>query len=407
MAMFRVESGKYDFVVIGAGIVGLTVAHELRSRYPDARIAVIEKEEDVGKHASGRNSGVLHSGIYYPNDTVKAKVCSEGSRRMLEFAIKEGIPYSQKGKVIVATDEKQRASLFRLLENAKQNEIKAEYVDTKQLTELEPFASKENFGAIYCPSTAVIDSNAIVNRLNEVLVTQGVDFYYGACMFHPESSDRIFTSKGVFEYSYLYNCAGAYADKIAKAFGVAGNYELIPFKGIYWKLANNINYKVRSNIYPVPNPSLPFLGVHLTRVINNEVYVGPTAIPAFSRENYGLLRGIDLSEAINILPVLMELFVRNKNNFRKMAYMEFSKYNKNKFLNEVKKLMPSLRLEDLVPTLKSGIRPQLINRNSGELQMDFVFEATHNSTHVLNAISPAFTSSFEFARYIVDHRIHS
>jgi L-2-hydroxyglutarate oxidase LhgO len=198
------------------------------------------------------------------------------------------------------------------------------------------------------------------------------------------------------------NCAGSFADRIANMFGCAHDYTLVPFKGLYWKLRPEAQHKVRANIYPVPDPSLPFLGVHLTRVVNGDVYVGPTAIPALGRENYHGVAGINLAETAKILPMLARMYVRNQQNFRKLTHMELAKYTKQSFYNTARKLMPALEIDDMIPTKKAGIRPQLVNRKTGLLEMDYIFEATDDSLHVLNTISPAFTSAFAFADMIVD-----
>jgi len=392
---------KFDFVIVGAGIVGLTVAHELLKRYPKSSIAIIEKENQLGLHASGRNSGVMHCGIYYGKDTVKARTCSLGAKRMIEFAKEENIAVSQCGKIILATREEQLPTINKLLQNAKENQIEAEKIDSQQLRSIEPYAAP-GVAAIYCPSTAVIDNLAILERLMEKLKQQSVSFLLNCAFIKPTGKNQIQTSQGSFEYGQLVNCAGAYADVVAKAFGLAQDYALIPFKGIYWKLSQESNYLVNANIYPVPDVSLPFLGVHFTRGIKGDVYIGPTAIPAFGRENYGKLTGIQLSEMCHILTQLGKMYVYNENNFRMLAHMELGKYQKKKFLAAAQQLVPSLKAEHMVSTPKAGIRPQLVNIKSRKLEMDYLFEKTENTLHVLNAISPAFTGSFAFAELIVD-----
>jgi L-2-hydroxyglutarate oxidase LhgO len=210
------------------------------------------------------------------------------------------------------------------------------------------------------------------------------------------------TTQGEIRYGFLINCAGAYADTVAKAYGLANEYALVPFKGIYWKLSKSANSKVRANIYPVPDVSMPFLGVHLTRVINGDVYIGPTAIPAFGRENYGIVQGLSLTESVAIGYQLAGMYLRNENNFRKLAHHEMGKYSKQNFLGAAKKLMPSLNEDDMVPTPKAGIRPQLVNTKTRKLEMDYILANTDDSLHVLNAISPAFTGSWAFAELIAD-----
>lgn len=391
----------FDFVVIGAGIVGLTVASEIAKRHPKATLAVLEKESAPGMHASGRNSGVMHCGIYYGSDTLKAKVCAEGARRMVAYAEAEGIAVNRCGKVIIATTEAQLPTVDKLMGNARDNNISAERIDAQQLKEIEPFAAPSP-AAIYCPSTAVIDSAAILARIKNKLAQHGATFLFD-CAFHSvKSKGCLQTNQGDIGYGFLINCAGAYADTVAKAYGLAREYALVPFKGIYWKLSQAANPKVRANIYPVPDVSMPFLGVHLTRVISGDVYVGPTAIPAFGRENYGLVQGINPAESAVIGYQLANMYLRNENNFRKLAHLEMGKYSKKNFLAAARALMPSLKAEDMVPTPKAGIRPQLVNTKTRKLEMDYILANTDDSLHVLNAISPAFTGSLAFAELIAE-----
>lgn len=393
---------SFDFLVVGAGIVGLTVASELRKRHPLSSIAVLEKESRPGVHASGRNSGVLHSGIYYASDTLKAQVCAKGAERMRSFAAEHGIPCERSGKVILATQKSDLPTIERLLRNAKDNGIRAERLDEQGLREIEPNAAPGP-AAIYSPDTAVINSAAVVDRLRELLEQQNVQFLWGySVRTVSRGHTSVETNRGVVAYGYLFNCAGANADILARSFGLARDYALIPFKGIYWKLSPKANHLIRANIYPVPDISLPFLGVHFTRVINGDVYVGPTAIPALGRENYGLVQGLRVLEAIDIGWQLASMYFANRQNFRTLVHTELSKYRKSNFMASAKKLVPIIAPEDMVPTNKAGIRPQLVNLRERRLEMDYVLESTKTSMHVLNAISPAFTSSFAFAELIVN-----
>lgn len=391
----------FDFVVVGAGIVGLTVANELLQRQPNARVAVLEKEPAPGLHASGRNSGVMHSGIYYDSNTLKARVCASGARRMIEYARNEGIAVEQNGKVILATSEEQLPTIEKLLANARGSNISAEKIDHQQLRELEPNAA-QGPAAIYCPTTAVIDGPAVIQRLREQLEQRGVKPFFNCRVDGAEGKKRLRTSQGEIHYGVMFNCAGAFADRLAKSYGLANDYSLVPFKGIYWKLTKQANPLVRANIYPVPDISMPFLGVHLTRVISGDVYIGPTAIPALGRENYGLLQGLDIGELLSIVSQLAGMYLRNENNFRKLTHIEMGKYRKAAFLSAARKLVPRLLADDMEATPKTGIRPQLINSKTRRLEMDYIIERTDDSVHVLNAISPAFTSSFTFAELIVD-----
>ncbi len=392
----------YDYLIVGGGIIGLTVANEIVSREPLAKVVIIEKEDGLGRHASGRNSGVVHSGIYYPTDSFKARVCAIGGKKMLEFAKNEKIDFRQDGKVILSVSKRDLPAIDKLLLNARNNNIPAERIDSQEVLKIEPHANPNNYGGVFCPSTAVINSREVLQVLYKKLANKGVEFSFNDELLKKVDDNQVQTSQGRYFFDYLVNCSGAHADKVAKMFGFAKNYELIPFKGIYWKLSEKANPKIQANIYPVPDLSLPFLGVHLTKVISNDVYVGPTAIPAFGRENYHLFQGVSYGESIGIVSRLSRMYLSNKNNMRNVTHKEFLKYAKYSFLQSAKKLVPSLSLQDLVPTRKSGIRPQLINNQTNELEMDYILENGETSLHVLNAISPAFTSSFEFAGRIVD-----
>ena len=394
----------FDYLIVGAGIVGLTTAWELKRRDPNTRILILEKEPRVGVHASGRNSGVLHSGIYYGADTLKAKVCATGAARMREFAAEHGIPCQRSGKVIVATNSKDLITIEHLLKNARDNHIRAEKLDADTIRSIEPHAYPYEAG-IYSPDTAVIDSLGVVEKLRDLLSSHGVTLRYGQNVTTVKPDTRVVELSGErIGYGFLFNCAGASADQVARPFGVGEHYALLPFKGLYYKLAPARDYLVKSSIYPVPDISLPFLGVHLTRVISGDVYVGPTAIPAFGRENYGVLSGLHIEESARIAWHLLQMYASNRQNFRHLVHTEMSKYLKSHFLQAAQKLVPEVQAADLLPSNKVGIRPQLVNIRERRLEMDFVLERTPHSLHVLNAISPAFTSSFAFAEMIVDQQ---
>lgn len=392
----------YDFLILGAGIVGLTLALELKKRYPESSICVLEKEPRPGKHASGRNSGVLHSGVYYGQGTLKAQLCSRGAARMRAFAAEHGVRCVQSGKVIIATDERDLPTIERLLANAKANNLRAVKMSGSEIREIEPHARACRFG-LYSPDTAVIDSLGVVEKLCSLLHETGVALVTGQEVTAVEPEQNVlYAGSSEYGYGYFFNCAGAYADRIARKFGLANDYILLPFKGIYYKLRPERSGLVRANIYPVPDISQPFLGVHLTRVISGDVYVGPTAIPALGRENYGLLKGINVSESLGIARELTGMYLRNHQGFRRLVHHELAKYIKANFVRAARRLVPEVTSADLVPTQKIGIRPQLVNVRTKKLEMDFIVEQTASSMHVLNAISPAFTSAFAFAEFLVD-----
>lgn len=364
-------------------------------------VTLVEKEEDFGLHASGRNSGVLHAGIYYTPDSLKARFAIEGNRRMREFVKGRGIPINEHGKVIVAKDEEDYGRLLNLYERAKRNGAEVYLIDEGELKEIEPHA--RTFGkAIHSPRTAVVNPRDVVRAIAEDALKSGrVRAMLGVRCLGRAGKGKVRTTARTLEYSLLINAAGAYADRLAHTYGVGLHYRIVPFKGTYRKLARPD--LVRGNVYPVPHPKSPFLGVHFTRDPYGNVFVGPTAIPAFGRENYGVLRGID-AEAPAILLRDAVMFFRNP-LFRYVALREPRKYFKPSFFGACRWMLKGLRYGDIVPARRVGIRAQLVDWRSKEMVMDFVVEREEDSIHILNAVSPAFTASLPFADYLVENYV--
>ncbi len=393
---------RYDVVIAGAGIIGLTLAREILLRSPKIKLLILEKEPYIGAHASGRNSGVLHTGIYYPSHTLKAKFCKQGADKLFDYAITNKIPVKKNGKVIVARSEENAKGLAALIQNAKESNISAELLDEAGIKAIEPFAYAEH-GGIYCKDTAVIDNKKVLSCLEEELIKLGAKFQYNVSVLDAEvTKDKIVTSQGCINYGYFINATGAFSDKVAKLFNIAQEYKLVPFKGMYYKFKKEHAHKVNGSIYPVPDPSLPFLGIHFTRVINDDVYIGPTAIPALGRENYNSLKGIDVSESLSILMSLSRLYFKDIQNFRSLVKKELPHLISSGFYKSSASLMSGIDASWLEKNSKVGIRPQLINTQKNRLEMDFLVEFSGNTMHVLNSISPAFTSSFAVAEYLVN-----
>ncbi len=395
---------NFDFVVVGGGIVGLTAALELVRRRLGS-VLVLEKESRLGEHSSGRNSGVLHSGIYYAADTMKARICAEGSRRMRAYAAEKGILCTVTGKVIVAPSARLAGQIDNLMERARQNGVRAEKIDAARLKRIEPEAvTFEN--AIFVPDTAVIDSRAVLSALKEDLSAAGAEVRVSAEALDLGGNKNLLKAgKEEIGFGHLINAAGLHADKVARRFGAGKRYRILPFKGVYRKLRPAAAAKFRGSIYPVPDLNMPFLGVHITRNVHGEVYAGPTAIPAFGRENYGFFKGLDLKELPAMAGNLGAMVLRDENGFRSMVAGEIAKYATAGFLRSVRELAPALQKEHLGPVSKVGLRAQLVDVEKKRLEMDFILERSYNSTHVLNAISPAFTSSFALAEKIVDFAV--
>ncbi len=393
---------RTDTLIIGAGILSLTMAREL-IKHGAEDILIIDKEPQIAMHASGRNSGVMHAGVYYPSDSMKAKFCLRGNLAMQDYCQQNQLPLSQCGKVVVTKDESELDTLQTLYERATANGAKVEMVDPQQLAEIEPWA-KTTGRAMYSHNTAVVDPKAIMQCLYKELLATGKVRFLMDCRFLLLRSKTIAkTTQGDIECRYMINSAGTYADKVAHEFGIAKHLVMIPFKGIYRKLVASESHRLNGNIYPVPNIDNPFLGVHFTKNIHGDVYAGPTAIPAFGRENYGLLKGIDC-EVWSIGLKSASLFLSNA-KFRQVALTEPRKYNASYFYRCAKALVKELKPEWLEKSPKAGIRPQLVDWKTKELVMDFLVETTDNSVHLLNAISPAFTSSMAVAEDIVQRII--
>ncbi len=388
-----------DYLICGAGISGLTIARELINQGA-ANILIIEKEDEPGRHASGRNSGVLHAGIYYAPDSLKAKTCIEGSRRMRAYCRERGLPLLEAGKVIVARDETELPALDALYKRAQANGAEVALIDEAGLREIEPYA-KTAGRAIFSPRTSMTDPKAVLASLRrDIEATGKAAFLFNAPFKGLKARDVAVTGQGDIGFSLFINAAGAYADKVAAPFGAGKGMAAIPFKGIYRKLRPEKSFMIRGNVYPVPDPRNPFLGVHFTRGVSGAVYIGPTAIPALGRENYGILAGMD-AEALTILWRDLTLFFRNP-KFRDVALTEPKKYWFSAFFNDARRLVKELDPWDVLPTAKCGIRPQLVDLSTGELIMDFAIEKAERSVHVLNAISPAFTASLAFSEMVVN-----
>ncbi|MEN2994217.1 MAG: L-2-hydroxyglutarate oxidase [Thermodesulfovibrio sp.] len=387
-------------VICGAGITGLSIARELvRNGIKD--IKIIEKEQTLGKHASGRNSGVLHAGIYYTPESLKAKFCLKGNKLMKHYCKEKGLTLIETGKVIVTKNERELPTLHELYRRAKQNEAEVEIIDEKTLKEIEPYA-KTCGQALYSPLTAVINPQEILLSLEEDLKNSGIKIEKGVTL-NGIKENSLLTSKGELYFEFFINSAGAHADRIAHLFGLAKNYRILPFKGLYKKLNKEKSYLVRGNIYPVPDIRNPFLGVHFTKAYDGTVYVGPTATPALGRENYGIFDDLGV-ETIKILWRDLTLFLTNE-RFRNTAFVEIKKYLKANFYKDIKDMIEEVTPSDLFPSNKVGIRPQLIDIEKKELVMDFVVIKDANTLHILNAISPAFTSAFAFAEHVVKEYI--
>lgn len=395
-----------DFVVIGAGIVGLTIALELKRRLPNARIILLEKEPEPGRHSSGRNSGVLHSGIYYPPDSLKAHVCGQGAREMADFCRDRRLPLNRIGKVLLPLRQEDASQLDLLEVRAAANRVAVARLDEAGLKALEPEARSATGEALFVPSTSVVSSSDVLTTIVKDAEDARIEILCGGSLgsVDPAKCELVWGDDRI-SYGHAVNTAGLHADLVAHKFGVGRRYTLLPFKGIYWKLDPASGIELRHLIYPVPDLRVPFLGIHTTTAIDGTVYLGPTAIPAFGRENYRGWTGITGSELLRILSNLGRQYFSDRNGFRHLAWQEGRRYVKSHFAQAAQQLLPRVRPEHLLPCTKVGIRAQMLDKDTGELVTDFLVVGGPASTHVLNAISPAFTSAFPFARHVCETNI--
>ena len=395
---------KYDFLIVGAGIIGLSIARELRELYPAAKIKVLEKEPDTGFHSSGRNSGVLHAGFYYTADSLKAKFTKEGNRQLTEYCLENNLRINRCGKLVIAQNESELETLYELEKRGKANKVDVRLLNQEEAKEIDPNA-KTFKKALYSPTTSTVDPIELCRFIKSELKKKNVEFSFGESYVRRISDNKIITSKGIeHDAGKLINTAGLYADRIAREFGFSKDYEIIPFKGLYLKYSKS-DMPVKTNIYPVPNLKNPFLGVHFTITSDNHIKIGPTSMPAFWRENYKGFDNFSLSEFLNIISWEAQLFLTNAFGFRDLAIEEVKKYQRKYFIGLAKKMVYNIDEKGFKEWTTPGIRAQLLNINTKELVQDFVVEGDKESIHVLNAVSPAFTSSFPFSRWVVENFI--
>ncbi len=380
-------------------MVGVTIAHVLKRRY-GGRVLVIDKEQSAGVHASGRNSGVLHAGVYYKAHTLKAKLCVEGNRRMREYCSSHRLPMNDAGKVIVARTPEENGVLEELHRRATANGVRVAWIDERDLAAIEPSACTVQ-KALHVKDTAVVEPRSVLASLVADAERDGVEFRFNCAWQGLAAGKQAVTTGGPIAYGHLVNCAGLFADHVAHRFGVGQQYRVLPFRGGYYWLNPESSVKVRGNIYPVPDLRNPFLGVHFTTRPDRRVIVGPTALPLAGREQYTGLRGANLMDVFHMAKFLGRMFSRNRDHFRGLALNELVKASRTGFYREAHGLVRNLNPGDLLPGREAGIRAQLCDVKTANLVNDFLVEEGPDSTHVLNAVSPAFTCSLPFAEHVV------
>ncbi|OUM83880.1 L-2-hydroxyglutarate oxidase [Parageobacillus thermoglucosidasius] len=391
--------------VIGGGIVGLAAAYALKQTDERAELTIIEKEKQWGAHQTGHNSGVIHSGIYYKPGSYKARFARLGGEMLIQFCRQNGIPYERCGKVIVATSKEELPLLDNLYHRGLQNGLDLELIDQARLRELEPHVN--GIHAIRVKETGIVDYPKVCETMASLLQDAGAELLLNTeveRIVENRTAVDVITRRGVRTFDFAVNCAGLHSDRIARASGITADLKIVPFRGEYYKLRPEKRYLVKNLVYPVPNPQFPFLGVHLTRMINGEVEVGPNAVLGFKREGYKKT-DMDAKDMLDIF-FFKGFWKLAFKYWREGAEEMVRSYSKKAFLKNLQRLLPEVEMDDLLPA-EAGVRAQAL-RSDGTLVDDFYIMNTKRTVHVLNAPSPAATACLpigeEIARRVADLR---
>ena len=389
---------QFDISIIGGGIVGLSTAYKLQSKYPNLKIAVIEKENSLAYHQTGRNSGVIHSGLYYKPGSFRAKNCVDGRKQLVKFAIENNIKHEVCGKIVLAKNSEEAKRLDQLKSNGIKNGLVGlKILNKEELNQIEPYAG--GVAALYVPESGIIDYKQTTEKFAEkILSINKKSKIILSCEVYNFDDTSLFTSKGkIFSKSNIF-CSGLFSDRLAKKDNLIADMKIVGFRGDYFKLRPKAKNKVKHLIYPVPNPEFPFLGVHLTRMTNGEIECGPNAVYTFKREGYNKF-SFSIRDTIESLFFIgtIKLFI----NHWKFGLNEYKRsFSKRLFLRDLQKLVPSLELDD-IEEAKSGVRAMALGKD-GEVIDDFKIVKSKRNIHVLNAPSPAATACLSIADSIVD-----
>jgi len=388
-----------DFLVIGGGVIGISIARELRRRHHGARVQVLEKETGTGQHASGRNSGVVHAGFYYTADSLKARFTRTGNRLLTDYCDRKGLRINKCGKLVVARDENDQPLLDELLRRGRANGIELVEVDAQEAREIEPRVRTRS-RALFSPTTSSIDPIEVLQCMTQDAEQEGVHLQTGA-RYLGRRGDQVLTSLGPIQSAFVVNAAGVHADTIARDHGFAANLRILPFKGLYLE-SREKPASLRTNVYPVPDLRNPFLGVHATLSVHGTMKLGPTAIPAFWREQYSGFENFRFSELWEIVGRQLGLFAFSGFDFKRLAFEEIARISKARMVSLGSVLLEGVRRDDFRKWGRPGIRAQLLDVKTRKLVMDFELQGDERSMHVLNAVSPAFTCCLPFASHVCD-----
>jgi len=388
-----------DVLIIGGGVIGLAIALELRRRRPTARIVLIDKEPACGAHASGRNSGVLHAGFYYSADSLKARFCRDGNAALTAYCLERKLAINRCGKLVVATSADELPALRELHRRGMANGVTVTLIDADEARRIEPHVRTVD-QALWSPTTSSVDPRAVMAALAVDAADAGISVRTGVAYLRRDGDDVV-TSAGRLRPGLLVNAAGLYADRIAHDYGLAKHLRILPFKGLYL-YSDAAPGALRTHIYPVPDLRFPFLGVHWTVTVDGHGKIGPTAMPAFWREQYGGLAGFRLGELIQVLSTEAGLLLHAGFDFRGLAWEEMKKYRLAYLVQQAQRLLDGVDPAQCTHWGQPGIRAQLLDTQTRTLVTDFLIERDARSLHVLNAVSPAFTCALPFASWVCD-----
>jgi len=395
---------EFDCIIIGAGIVGISFGLAILERNPNKKVLIIDKELKPGIHASGRNSGVLHAGFYYSPDSLKAKFCRLGNMELKNFCKENEIPILETGKVVVCQTKSDVTRLEELYRRGIANSVDIEILDSSNLDKIEP-AAKTIDKFIWSPTTAVGNPKVVITKLAEKFLKNGGQFQFNRSVKLVSTKDEVLieTIDGTYSAVSIVNSAGAYAANLAKQVNVGNQYVCLPFLGAY-KKSKLVDSNPKRLVYPVPNPVNPFLGVHTTNTLNGEIKIGPTAFPVIGKEQYKLGNGFSRSELSEFYKASKALFKSDSVDLIGLAKEEFIKLFTKPLLNRTTKLSSSLDTNKEWSKYPAGIRAQIINLETNAIEMDYIVKADKNVVHILNAVSPGWTSAIPFTRWVVENQ---
>lgn len=393
------NSLKWDVTIIGAGVIGLSIGNALIESNSKLRVLVVEKEPELGFHASGRNSGVIHAGFYYSPESLKAKFCRDGNKELRALCQRNNIPILETGKVVVTQNLDEESRLEVLYERGLQNGVELEMHEAGSLKKFEPQAQTLN-QFLWSPTTAVSDPQLVLKAMAEEFTKKGGTIKFQASVSLKDNNGEIDISNKECQAKFYINASGAQSDRISRSVGVGLEYAMLPFMGVYRASMNDI-FGLKTLVYPVPHPINPFLGVHFTLTLDGKIKIGPTAIPVTGREQYSLGTGWSLSDIYQSIKGAKSLILGQSHDVSQILRSEWPKIIEREIVRQASLLVPNAKDIKAWHKKPPGIRSQLVHMPSGKLEQDFKIVTKSNSLHILNAVSPGWTSSIPFARHVV------